>query len=261
MTVERRGYVDGLWGQVHYRRRGDGPTLVLLHQTPWSSIQFHRAAPLLAAAGLDVIALDTPGYGLSDPPPSRPTIDAYADNVAHVLKGLALTDVAVLGHHTGALIAASLAARTTLSTRLILDNAPCYTPQERAQRQALPHLTHPPVEGGAHFAQRWAFLRGIVDPDMSDASLHLAVATYYSNTPGADHGHAAAYEWDLPGVLPAIRARTLVLSSRGDPIHAHGARILARRPDWRGAELTTGSASVLEHAGDWVRPVLDFIRT
>lgn len=258
--MERRGYIDGLWGQVHYRRRGKGPVLVLLHQTPWSSIQFHRAAPLLAAGGLEVIALDTPGYGLSDPPPSRPTIEAYADNVACALKELGLTDVTILGHHTGALIAASMTAQTGLVERLILDNAPCYTPEERAQRQALPHLTHPPVEGGAHFAQRWAFLRGLVDPDMTDASLHLAVSTYYSNTPDADHGHAAAYDWDLESALPMIRARTLVLSSRGDPIHLHAARITAHRPDWKAAQLMTGSASVLEHPKDWTRAVLDFLR-
>ena len=60
--------VQGNWGprQVHYRRAGTGPTLLLLHQSPQSSREFE---PLMQVWGenFTVIAADAPGYGLSDP--------------------------------------------------------------------------------------------------------------------------------------------------------------------------------------------------
>ena len=52
--------------QVHYRRQGRGPAVLMLHQSPQSSREFE---PLMAewATDFTVFAPDTPGYGLSDP--------------------------------------------------------------------------------------------------------------------------------------------------------------------------------------------------
>lgn len=255
-----RGYVDGLWGQVHFRDYpGAGTPLILVHQTPWSSIQFYRAAPILAARGRRVVAMDTPGYGLSDPPPTAPTIADYADNLAAAMTALAVEKAILLGHHTGALIAASLAARHPQQVeRLILDNAPSYTADERALRQALAHTPLPIADDGSHLTDRWRFLRAMVDPDMTSHSLHLAVITYFSNSPDGDHGHPAAFAHDVSADVKAITCPTLVLSSRTDSLHAHGRRWLQHRPDWHYAELATGSASVLEHPQAWTQIVADF---
>ena len=48
-----KGYVSTPMGQVHYRlvRAGDGPVLVLLHQTPWSMNQYAEVQACLAARG------------------------------------------------------------------------------------------------------------------------------------------------------------------------------------------------------------------
>ena len=56
VTIDRR--------QVHYRRAGEGPTLLMLHASLNTSATF---LPLIGPLGNDftVIALDTPGYGLS----------------------------------------------------------------------------------------------------------------------------------------------------------------------------------------------------
>ncbi|MGZ7144859.1 alpha/beta fold hydrolase, partial [Streptococcus pyogenes] len=60
--------IDGRWGprQVHYRRSGQGPALVLLHQSPQSS---RELAALMQrwSVHFTLIAPDTPGYGQSDP--------------------------------------------------------------------------------------------------------------------------------------------------------------------------------------------------
>src|ERR1700710_1551669 len=75
-----RAYVDGRWGQIHVRVAGpeNGPTVVLVHKMVWSSIEFSKAQPWLAARGIRSIAVDLPGYGLSDSPDKQPSADDYA---------------------------------------------------------------------------------------------------------------------------------------------------------------------------------------
>ncbi len=40
MGAFRKSYIDGRWGQVHVRELGEGPPLLLLHQSPISGSQF-----------------------------------------------------------------------------------------------------------------------------------------------------------------------------------------------------------------------------
>jgi pimeloyl-ACP methyl ester carboxylesterase len=45
---------------------------------------FEQALPRLAACGIRAIAVDTPGYGMSDVPQSPPALSEYADSFAWV---------------------------------------------------------------------------------------------------------------------------------------------------------------------------------
>lgn len=256
----RRSYVPGLWGQVHIREWGEGPPLVLLHQTPWNGIQFHRLAPLLASKGWRVIAPDTPGYGLSDAAPVVPSIEDYAANLEVVLKALDIDQAIIGGHHTGALIAAAFAVLSPNSVKaLILDNPPLYTEPERLQRQQMPHRDFAPVEGGGHFAERWAFMRGFADPNLSVDSLHLANIAYYLNDISADHGHAAAYRFDLETIAPLITAPALLLSSQLDPVASHAERFTKLQPQWQIIALQGGSANILERPENWAEAAVFYL--
>lgn len=51
--------------RVNFDRMGEGPPLVLLHGTPFSSYEWHRIAPLLARHR-SVYFYDMPGYGHSE---------------------------------------------------------------------------------------------------------------------------------------------------------------------------------------------------
>ena len=76
MTRPRRGYTDGPFGQIHYQDTGgDGEPLILCHQAPITSRQYDRVYPLLAAAGIRAIGIDTPGFGLSDEPDHVPSVE------------------------------------------------------------------------------------------------------------------------------------------------------------------------------------------
>lgn len=115
----RRGYVDVEFGQLHYREVGEGPPLVLLHKTPSSSIQYSRVMPLLGER-YRCIALDTPGFGMSDPFPSQPLMEDYGRAAIAFLDAMGLDEVFLLGHHTGASIAVEAAARNPARVRRLM---------------------------------------------------------------------------------------------------------------------------------------------
>ena len=128
----RRGYLATREGQVHYRRAGagaaDAPPLVCLHPTPFSSrfyAEFQRTV-----TGVETLALDTPGFGESDPV-ATVTIEALANPLAEALAGLE-GPVDLLGFHTGCLLALEIAsAAPERIRRLVLVDAPVLEPAER----------------------------------------------------------------------------------------------------------------------------------
>lgn len=84
----RRAYADTPAWQLHYRERGDpgGTPLVLLHPTASSSIQWSARVMPLLPVGIRAIAMDTPGFGMSDPLPGpRPGLGWYASRVCDPL--------------------------------------------------------------------------------------------------------------------------------------------------------------------------------
>ena len=156
-----KGYAPTPMGQVHYRLMGPekGPVVLLIHQTPWSMIEFADIQPCLAARGMRSLAVDTPGYGMSDAPDGKPSMQAYADNIVPVLDYLKIRKVIVAGHHTGAAIAAALAARhADRVTAVVLHGAPNYNDAERAQRLALPHPDLTLKPDGSHLSNYYAKL-------------------------------------------------------------------------------------------------------
>lgn len=91
----------------------DGPTIVLLHGEPTWSFLWRRVIPVLAGAGLRVIAPDLVGFGRSDKP-AEVADHSYARHVEWVrtalFDALALHDVTLVGHDWGGLIGLRLAA-------------------------------------------------------------------------------------------------------------------------------------------------------
>ena len=74
MPSVTRAYADSRYGQLHYRiARPAGapsaPPLLCLHQTPSHSGDWLPVMPALGEKRV-VIAVDTPGYGMSDMPPA-----------------------------------------------------------------------------------------------------------------------------------------------------------------------------------------------
>jgi len=130
----RRAYFDCKFGQLHVRTAfpttggfDEQVTLICLHPIDAASRLFSRLLPELADVR-SAYAPDLPGFGESDPSPTRSVADA-ATAISDLANDLRLRQIDLFGVHYGAQVALELAAaRPELVRRLVLAGAPA---QER----------------------------------------------------------------------------------------------------------------------------------
>jgi pimeloyl-ACP methyl ester carboxylesterase len=256
-----RGYVDGLWGQVHYRRCGEGPAVLLLHQTSVSGRMFEAGMPALAARGFRAIALDTPGYGQSDRPGDVPSMADYAENLALVVDALGLARPHILGHHTGAGIAAIHGARRPERLdRLVMQGVPWFdadTLQEFAKSGFQPFIPRP---DGGHLVDAWK-QRLAISPGWSDiAAMHRHTVDMLSVNCTYFEGFEAALAHDLEPDLKTIRAPTLLLINTGDSAYQLTRRTAELRTDFAYEEHPGGTNDFIDEQPElWADAVAAFL--
>jgi pimeloyl-ACP methyl ester carboxylesterase len=103
--ISRRGH------RIAYRRRGTGPTVLLLHGFPTWSYDYAEMASDLAADH-DVITMDFLGYGASDKPSSYTySVAEAADTVEDLVAHLGLTSVRLVVHDYGGIVGQELLDR------------------------------------------------------------------------------------------------------------------------------------------------------
>lgn len=257
----RRGYVDGPFGQIHYRIAGDGVPLILSHQSPSSSDMFRAAYAPLAARGLMVIGVDTPGFGESDVPPPRPGIVDYAKAFAPVLDRFNLKSAAFLGHHTGAANVTAFAFRhPERVSKLILNGPPVYTAAERAERASRPAGPIPPESDGSHLARRF---QGRVAVTKGWTRIDAMHANFMQTLWAGDtfwYGHKAAYDYDMESEYKALKVPTLILTNTTDDLYEVTKRAHAMRPDMAYVELTGGTHDIVDEQPEtWSAAVAKFV--
>ena len=240
--------VNGRFGhrQVHYRRAGAGPTVLLLHQSPQSSREME---PLMAAWGshFTLIAPDSPGYGLSDPlapdgePAVQATIDDFAGATFEFADALGLECFGIYGFHTGASIGAGMAhARPGRVTALAANGLAVLSGAEIDD--LLAHYLPPivPKWDGGHLAWLWARLReqtlffpwydrraetrmafDVPPPGRLQLGLHefLAAGDHYRVA------YAAAFSYRAERLLPDMQVPVLITAAARDPLAPHLARV------------------------------------
>jgi magnesium chelatase accessory protein len=96
----------------HVQRMGAGPSLLLVHGTGAATHSWAGLAPRLAAGGFDVIAVDLPGHGFSDPLPFRQmSVEGLGDALGGLLRRLEANPRMAVGHSAGAAIVIDMALR------------------------------------------------------------------------------------------------------------------------------------------------------
>ena len=260
-----KGYAPCALGQTHYRALGaEGRTpFLLIHQTPVGLVEFIDVQSALAQAGRRSIAADNPGYGLSDPVSVPVTVASLADNLRQLCDHLGAKRVIVAGHHTGAAIAASFAARhPSVTAGVVLHGAPLYTAEERAERLARPSPTLALKPDGSHFGEIFCAIgkHAGIDVQSLAAISWATMGTFFAGS--GSPVYRAIFANDMAPDLAAIRAPTLVLTDRNDSLHANDQRAVALRPDFTLQTFSDGgSFTLMREPQRWAGVLIQFADT
>lgn len=236
----RRGFVDGRYGQLHLRRAtptqavGQHAPVVLLHQTPLSSRMFSELLPVLGSDRM-VLAPDTPGYGESDAPAAPVSVGEYAEALHAAIADLK-EPVDLVGYHTGALLAAEIAARHPESVRrLVLVSYPLFTPERRAVLKSDAVI----VEDGSALLAEWRSTFGVRPPGQSVEQAARIVAEKQRAGSRAGWAMAAVRDYDPLPQLRALRVPVVLVRPKdglweatGDAAKVITGSTLVDAPQW-----------------------------
>ena len=259
----QRAYADLPHGQVHYAACGavDAPPVLLLHQTPRSWAEYAGVLPLLGER-YRAIAMDTAGFGASDPPAGAASIEAWAAVAAQLLEHLGITRAHVVGHHTGGVIAIELAARHGERVRsLVLSSTP-YTDAEfrrvRAERPPIDAVD--PSTDGSHLAALWRKRQGFYPagrPDLLEAFVRDALQVRGD----VEGGHRAVASYRMEERIAAVTQPALVIRAAADPFAApHAEHWLQLLPQAQLAEIRDGMVPLPDQLPDaFAQAVLRFL--
>jgi len=257
----KKGYVDGPFGQIHYYEQGEGPCLILGHQSPVCGRAFERVMPFLASAGIRAIAVDTPGYGNSDVPNAPPAMPQYADAFIEVLNGLELSQAHFLGHHTGAGIFCNLAVRfPERVVSLVLNGPPLLSAKDLEPFKDFELGPDPVNEDGSHLLAAWE-RRLQYSPDWTDkVAMHRRLIDQLWAGDTWWYGHKAAFAYDMTIDFMALQGRVMILTNTGDDIYHLAEKAHQDRPDFHYAELTGGTHDIVDEQPEaWSKIVAGFI--
>ena len=214
----RHGYADNRYGQIHYAIAqppgvSTKPTMVLLHQSPNSSVEYDA---LTMELGKDrtVIAFDTPGHGASDGPDAVPVIEDYAEAIAEALTNLGYgpnKQVDMFGFHTGSRTTTEIALRyPKMVRRVSLGLSPYGFIDDALSKKLYDEVYHP--TSAADILGRYC--KGIDNriaqaqkSGMPDIPWGRISVETIRNLTRHEFGHAAAFEYG-----PRFKKRMLELT-------------------------------------------------
>ena len=247
----RHGFADTRHGQVHYVEHGSGEPVLLLHQTPRSWDEYRDVLPLLGVH-FRAIAMDTLGFGASNRPAEPWTVELFAAGVLDLCDGLRLDRVAIVGHHTGAVIAVEVAAAVPDRVRgLVLSGMPFVDADRRQRVASRPPIDHVvPAADGSHLTQLWANRAGFYPPDRPDL-LDRLVRDALTVLDRVEEGHLAVNRYRMEERIGLLRTPTLALCGELDTFSLPDLpRIGAAIPDARTAVLPGTGVPAVDHRPD-----------
>jgi pimeloyl-ACP methyl ester carboxylesterase len=220
----KKAYADIPAGQMFYWSEGQGAPLLLIHQSSFSSFEYENIIPILAKK-FRVIAPDTLGYGYSDPAPLQWGFLDFVRSFVDFLDAVGIKKASIVGHHTGALIAAELGASyPDRVDKLVLSGCAVYEPELRKQKYAKqmalpPQGSLPPAADGSHSIGMWKKQQE-ENPDSPPDNVHRAMIANFLHydKPGTGNAFTALLGYDIEPTLKHIRKPTLVLAGTKDVI-------------------------------------------
>lgn len=260
ISIERHFVtLEGKWGarQVHYRRAGSGPLLLMLHQSPQSSRELMSLMEQWAPQ-FTVVAPDSPGYGLSDPlGVDVAQLSDFATATVEFIDAIGGQQFGIYGFHTGGMIGIAIAdGYPDRVTALACNGVAIPTAAELEEILAVYLPPFEPRWDGGHLAWLWGRTReqtiffpwhnrtlaGRMDfPMPSPEHQQNSVLEFFRSGDHYRVAYRAAFEFHAEDVIPRLHVPALITAADWDPLQPHLRRI-------KGYPNDLGSVKIVESA-------------
>ena len=138
---EASRFVEAAGFRWHVQRMGEGPPLLLIHGTGAATHSWRDLAPMLARH-FAVTAMDLPGHGFTQSPPShRLLLPGMAADIGELLKRLGIVPQIGVGHSAGAAILARMCLDGKIAPKLLVSLNGAFMPFGGVAHQLLSPLT------------------------------------------------------------------------------------------------------------------------
>ena len=220
----KRAYADIPEGQMHYRIEGAGEAVILLHPGVGSSDAFTKVLPFLSHTYC-TIAPDFLGNGDSDPAPYPYEMIHHARSIVSFMDSLDIKEASIVGHHTGAKVAAEIAINWPERVKkLVLSSLGYWQATENIEKKEPTNFTS--MVGikadGSHLMEWWRRVAMWDDPlDIIEAS----VLEYIKAGPRGEEIHWTARTYETKLRLPLINCPTLILSGAQGLFHSSAEQV------------------------------------
>lgn len=234
----------------------------MIHKMVWSSVQFTNVQPLLAAKGIRSVAVDLPGYGMSDGPSTPPTAAEYANALLPILDSLGAKKAVFVGSDTGATIVSVMAdLHPDRVERLILSGPPVFPPGKQAELLAENPFDQTLQPDGSHFTKKWAAIYRVAAGKSTLESIHQSVMQFFIAGPKEWYGHNAIFSYDLAPTLKRLRTPVLLITNRGDVLYDAARDVKKMRPDFAYREIDwNGINAIADDPIPWTDAVAAYLR-
>ncbi len=264
----RKLYVDIPEGQIHVRRAGRGPVLMLFHQAPLCGAEWDGVMQRLANR-FTVVAPDMIGHGESCDPPHECTMADFTRTTLAVMDALGIERAALAGNHSGAALALSIALarpervnRLAVSCEMLVTQAQIAAFVEKLRSQPLSRDL-PCDEEGRFLLEAWERYRRLAPTASAALRFRPFVIGQAARLRPYDAHHGVLgwlsereHIWDL-------RCPLLVLGAEHDLFfdRARLAEVERRLPGCRSVVIpAAGAMSAYEQPGAWAEALNDFLQ-
>jgi len=257
----KRNFLDTSHGQLHYVTAGKDSRkpVLLLHKTPRSIDEYRDVIPILAE-DYRVIAVETIGYGDSDKPRAVLSIEDYAGAVKLLLDELGIEKAVIVGHLTGSVIGAEVAAGYPDKVEKLVLSGPIYIDEKTRQEHAGFFEQWRVKADGSHLVELWQErLRWVSDPDF----IHRLVVDVLKCGETSENAHISVANYRMEDRLPLVRCPVLLIIGKKDPfVYPEKCKMFKHvLPDSREVLLEEGALFVPDELPDiFAKLVIDFIK-
>lgn len=258
----RKAYADCSAGQIHYYHQdgGNGLPVVCLHQTASSGKMYLKVMERLAGK-YSFYAFDTPGFGGSFDPDGMPTMPDYTRWIMEAVDDTGIDKFHLLGHHTGACIAAEIcdSHADRVASCMMIGPVPL-TPDEREEFRK--HFSTPfsPDPDGNYLRATWDYL-GTLGAKWSLDLHHREFIDTCRAYMGRYKAYSSVWDQDFTSLFKKIRAPLLLMCAPDDVLINFFERSKEMRPDAKAALLSGSNFEPDQDPDGTARAIDDFLRS